>query len=133
MHSSQLTQIHLGPRPQYYKTVSRENIDTEGYLQEEAELQDTLLRLCPEDLWPNGTYAAGCPRPILVGQHHQLQLENLHEALTVAIADIVQRWWSDKDAQFPKRMPLEKEEEDILKVCDASGVLHLRLCSKLRR
>ena len=44
------------------------------------------------------------------------QMQDIHEALTIAIVDIVQRWWTDTDARFPERMPLEKKEEDILKV-----------------
>lgn len=75
--------------------------------------------MCPAYLWPKGSYRAGCPRPILIGKNHQQQLESLHEALTIAITDIVGRWWTDRDAQFQERMPLEKEEEDLLRWLDA--------------
>lgn len=54
--------------------------------------------------------------PISVSKHHLEQLDILQKALTEAINDIVSRWWSDVDAQFAKRMPLNKEEEDLLKV-----------------
>jgi hypothetical protein len=40
----------------------------------------------------------------------------LHEALTAGITDIVERWWTDPEARFPERMPLEKQEKDLLKV-----------------
>ncbi|RSL83203.1 hypothetical protein CEP51_004630 [Fusarium floridanum] len=119
MHTQQLTQIHLGPKPQDYEPVSQNKVETSAYSLEEAKLQDNLLKLCPANLWPHGSYTSGCPRPILVGKHHQQQMQDLHEALTIAITDIVQRWWTDRDARFPERMPLEKEEEEILRWVDS--------------
>jgi hypothetical protein len=43
----------------------------------------------------------------------------LHGALSAALTDIVERWWTATDARFPDRMPLLKKEEDRLKVCFA--------------
>ena len=116
MHANQLTQIQLRGANDF-EPVTPHSIDATIYAREEAKQQDTVLGLCNEKLWPKGSYAAGCPRPILVAEHHQLQMQDIHEALTIAIVDVVQRWWVDTDARFPERMPLEKEEEDILKVC----------------
>lgn len=93
------------------------------YLREQKLHESCLLEMCPADTWYHGSYGAGCPRPILVGQHHQQQLEELHEALTLAITDIVDRWWTDAAAEFPLRMPLPKEEEDLLQVSWPSCVL----------
>ncbi|KAF4979955.1 hypothetical protein FZEAL_3941 [Fusarium zealandicum] len=118
MHTQLLTQIHLGAQPQDYEAVTGHNIETRNYAQEEAKFRDTLLNSCAENLWPDQSYSTGCPRPILVGQHHEQQLRNLLQALTIAIVDIVQRWWTDEDARFPERMPLEKPEEDLLKWLD---------------
>ncbi|PGH15470.1 hypothetical protein AJ79_02447 [Helicocarpus griseus UAMH5409] len=73
-----------------------------------------LLRLCPPHLWYHGSNNASCPRPILITNKHQDQLLQLHTALIAAIVDIVERWWTDTDAGFPGRMPLEKQEEDLL-------------------
>ncbi|KAH6876396.1 hypothetical protein B0T10DRAFT_414530 [Thelonectria olida] len=115
MHTHQLLQIHLGAQPHNYEPVARDKAKSSIYLQDEAKLETTLLGLCPANLWHNGSYAAGSPRPILIGKHHQQQMEDLHEALTAAITDVVQRWWTDGDARFPERMPLEKEEEELLK------------------
>lgn len=113
---SGLTQIYLGAQSCDYELIDPKNIDTGTYAREEAKLQESVLELCPANLWHNGSYSAGCPRPILVHQHHQRQLQELHEALTIALTDIVQRWWTDDNACYPDRMPLEKVEEDILKV-----------------
>ncbi|KAJ5570103.1 uncharacterized protein N7459_009533 [Penicillium hispanicum] len=64
--------------------------------------------------WPAGCMKASCPHPVLITQQHQDQVRNLHEALNLAIEDIIERWWTDKDAQFSRRMPLEPEEESLL-------------------
>ncbi|KAM0233800.1 hypothetical protein ACHAP5_010278 [Fusarium lateritium] len=114
MHSQELTQIHIKADGNECVPVTHDTIDISGFSREEAHLQETVLGLCPANLWHNGSYAAGCPRPILVGRHHQQQLQHLHDALTAAITNIVQRWWSDGNARFPQRMPLEPEEEELL-------------------
>jgi hypothetical protein len=109
MGATQLQQVYIGFNPNDME--SGDSI----FFQEHTRLQALLLGMCPAHLWHNGSYTAGCPRPILVGKHHQQQLEKLHESLTIAITDIVQRWWTDMNAGFPNRMPLEKEEENLLK------------------
>lgn len=116
MPTNQLTQVHFLAGSQGHENVAASDDNSGTYAQDEADYHSALLKLCPENLWHQGSYASGCPRPILVGQHHQEQMEHLHEALALAIADIVQRWWTDPDARFPERMPLEKEEEELLKV-----------------
>ena len=116
MHTHQLTQICIGYDSNEFAPVTRNTIDTGAFAREEAHLQETVLKLCPADLWHHGSYASGCPRPVLVERHHQVQMRTLHEALTAAITDIVQRWWSDTEARFPGRMPLEAEEEELLQV-----------------
>lgn len=80
-----------------------------------------MLEACAAHLWHKGSYSAVCPRPILIEEHHQEQLEDLHLALTTAIADIVQRWWTDEEARLPERMPLEPEEEEHLRVSPISS------------
>lgn len=117
-----LTQIHINPSSNNYELVLESKIDTEAYAKEEQVYQGALLRDCPSQLWYNETYTTGCPRPILVGSHHERQMRDLHEALTIAISDIIDRWWSDGDARLWERMPLNEDEEDLLKVSDM-GIL----------
>ncbi|KFA72015.1 hypothetical protein S40288_07661 [Stachybotrys chartarum IBT 40288] len=112
MEISKLRQVHFGTGP------LGSDISPDLLAHQHKKLQKDLLSLCPAHLWHHASYDAGCPRPILIGKHHQVQLQNLHEALTIAVADIVERWWTDEDAQFPKRMPLEAAEEDLLKWLD---------------
>jgi hypothetical protein len=109
MEFAQMQQFHMGSSP-FCSEINETSLD-----EQHEKLQATLLGLCPAHLWHNGSYSAGCPRPILINKHHQQRLERLHEALVISITDIVQRWWSDGDARFPERMPLRREEEDLLK------------------
>lgn len=95
---------------------------TVPYRLEQESYESALLNYCPAEKWPKAVYRAGCPRPILVTEYHQRQVVQLHEALVLAITDIVERWWTDDAAQLPLRMPLEKEEEHLLQV-SWSGIL----------
>ncbi|GAB0138055.1 hypothetical protein EsDP_00006302 [Epichloe bromicola] len=114
MQSNLLQQIHLGLGPDGFKPVAQHKGDASTYVREHEEFQRALLRVCPAKVWPKSCNVSACPRPVLMGEHHQQQLSEVHEALTVAVTDIVQRWWSDAGARFPERMPLEAQEEDLL-------------------
>lgn len=86
------------------------------YVTEKLYLQKQLLNLCPAHIWHENSYLSGCPRPVVIQEHHQHQLSALNEALVIAITDIVERWFSDTDAAFPSRMPLTAKEEGTLRV-----------------
>ncbi|KAL5051250.1 hypothetical protein BDW71DRAFT_202441 [Aspergillus fruticulosus] len=109
-----LKQVHLRAAACGYEPVSSSRHDLSVYVQEQEALQASLVRLCPDDIWPSGANETCSARPVLVTQQHQQQIAQLHTALTLGITDIVERWWSDEEAQFPKRMPLAKQEEDLL-------------------
>lgn len=51
-------------------------------------------------------------------EDHVDRISAIHEALRAAIVNIVNRWWSDTDANFPARMPIEPYEESLLRVRD---------------
>ena len=57
-----------------------------------------------------------CPHPLLLSHQQVLQLERLNQALSIAITNIVERWWTDKEAALPLRMPLGPVEESLLQV-----------------
>lgn len=117
MATTQLQQIHLVHQSPGYETVALDKTknETNVYAQEHEKLEALLLGMCAAHLWHKGSYSAVCPRPILIGAHHQQQMEDLHNALTAAIVDIVKRWWTDTEAQLPRRMPLQPDEEEHLK------------------
>lgn len=121
-----LQQIHIGLSPHGYEPVAQYETQNTTYAEEHDKLEASLLDRCPAHLWPHDSYTTACPRPILISKHHQQQLQDLQEALTSAITDIVQRWWTDRDARFPARLPLEEREEELLQVnCPPIQVLTL--------
>ncbi|KZZ90287.1 hypothetical protein AAL_07388 [Moelleriella libera RCEF 2490] len=87
MHTRQLTQVIVRASSDEYAPVTKHTIDVDAFARDEAHLQETILKLCPADLWYHGSYAAGY------------------------CAALVER----RGARFPKRMPLEAEEEELLK------------------
>ncbi|OJJ29768.1 hypothetical protein ASPWEDRAFT_121712 [Aspergillus wentii DTO 134E9] len=64
--------------------------------------------------YPNGFHRVP-PYPLLVSQSLVERMKRLHEALSIALTDVVERWWTDEKAAFPSRMPVEGEEEEILR------------------
>lgn len=90
------------------------------------------LKRCSSS-WPVGSLDASSPHPVLITQRHHEELHELHLALSLAIKDIIERWWTDEQAQFPQRMPLEPGEEDLLRVSHPIPLLWvLDHCSILR-
>lgn len=57
-----------------------------------------------------------CPHPVLVSDAFMADLANFHHALALALTNIVQRWFTDKEAAFTTRMPLQYHEEELLQV-----------------
>lgn len=111
-----MEQIHLGLGPLGYLPVGNTAAGKNIYALEHDTYEAILLRKCPANVWPGNSYTHGCPRPMLIDEEHQKQLIDLHSALITAITDIIQRWWSDKEANFPGHMPLEPDEEKLLQV-----------------
>lgn len=130
MSGEPLTQIHIGRGPNGYEVVSSVQANKDFYKWESETLKAQLMRLCPPRLWPHGSYNNSCPRPILINIQHQLLLRELHTALTASVTDIVNRWWFDKAAEFPKRMPLGEKEQELLKVSMQFLKSHLLVANK---
>ncbi|GLI75899.1 hypothetical protein PoHVEF18_004165 [Penicillium ochrochloron] len=84
------------------------------------ELQCNMLKCSPPETWGAGDIYETCsPHPVLITPAHKKQLQSLSEALSTAIVDVVNRWWSDAAARFPERMPIEPFEEDLLRWMDS--------------
>ncbi|KAL7919853.1 Clavaminate synthase-like protein [Trichoderma austrokoningii] len=115
MFNDPFMQIHLERGPNGFQEVSTVQAQANFYLWENETMVAKLMRLCPPRLWPHESYNNSCPRPILVNLRHESMLNKLNTALTLSLTDIVDRWWSDKAARFPERMPLEFIEEALLK------------------
>ncbi|OAA60622.1 hypothetical protein ISF_05661 [Cordyceps fumosorosea ARSEF 2679] len=113
-----MKQVRLGLGSALCESVTKNTTELAVFTQEHEAHEEILLAKCPPTLWPHGSYRASCPRPILISESHCRQLKDLHGALTAAMNDIVSRWWRDKAANFPARMPLEEEEEQLLQWLD---------------
>lgn len=84
----------------------------------------SILQSNPASVWPEGSITSHS-HPMLVNvEDHIGQIKDLQEALTLAIVNIVGRWW-DPETDFPGRMPLEPYEEDLLKVNYISNVFFI--------
>ncbi|KAM3436717.1 hypothetical protein NHJ13734_004959 [Beauveria thailandica] len=114
----QMKQVRLGLGPAVHESPTKDTADLAVFAHEYEAHQQILLAKCPPTLWPHGSYRVSCPMPILISESHCRQLKDLHGALTAAINDIVSRWWKDKAANFPARMPLQEEEEQLLQWLD---------------
>ncbi|KAE8380438.1 hypothetical protein BDV26DRAFT_290363 [Aspergillus bertholletiae] len=114
----QFQQLHVSLDNGHYEPVASYDSTKATYLQDQEALQDSLVRLCAAKSWHKSSRAACSPRPILVSAEHQQRWKELHEALVLAITDIVERWLTDSEAKFPERMPLESEEEELLRWID---------------
>ena len=88
--------------------------------QDHHAFRTRLDQLIPKEYWAKAIFNQASPYPIVISQGHQRQLEDLHNALTLAIVDIVERWCTDGAARLPERMPLEAQEEELLRVCGHS-------------
>lgn len=118
-----MQQVHLGLGLSDYWLTERTSTTKSTLCKlEHAAYEAILLEQCPASVWPGHSYTHGCPRPMLIDQEHNNQLVEFNEALVIAITDIIQRWLSDKDANFPGRMPLEPDEEQLLQVCSILGL-----------
>lgn len=68
----------------------------------------------PENLPYEARYMT--PHPILISHRLEDEVRQFHEALAAALNNIVARWYTDKQAAFPTRMPLAQHEEELLQV-----------------
>lgn len=90
--------------------------DTRIRTQEKRMAESSLENSCARRSWPKASHLAFSPHPMVITERHNASVQAVHEALVLAITNIVERWWTDGDAKFPQRMPLEPQEETLLQV-----------------
>ena len=120
---ARLRQISLNPSRNPKELVHPREIAGETRSQQHDAFKQSILKSCPNG-FPASVLSVVCPHPILMTQNHISDLREFHRILNLVITDIVERWWTGGSTNFPRRMPLEPYEEDILRVG--------RLVSKLR-
>ena len=61
------------------------------------------------------------PFSVAITPRFSAHVRNLHKLLDKALVDVVSRWYTDKEANLPSRMPLEKHEDDLLRWISGLG------------
>lgn len=112
--SRSMQQVSLGLSLEAGELVTAAKAGEKTQVADLNAMQSSLLSSSPT--WSYDTYRQGCTYPMVVPRSHLYSLEVLHTLLTSAITNTVERWWTDKEARFPERMPLERHEENILRV-----------------
>ncbi|KAL3480804.1 hypothetical protein BJX99DRAFT_254137 [Aspergillus californicus] len=81
---------------------------------------EAYRRLIPLTQQPghNPTEETLFPHPVLTDKSFLVRMRHTHDALVKAVVNIVHRWWTDTDANFPARLPLEKHVEEVLQWID---------------
>ena len=109
-----IRQASLRVSCQVGRLVAIESADGDAQAFDLHAMRKSLLFSCAT--WPYDLQQRACPYPIVVPRYRLTQLEHLHRLLASAILSIVERWWTDEEARFWERMPIEKREEDVLRV-----------------
>ncbi|KAF8169828.1 hypothetical protein K438DRAFT_1909450 [Mycena galopus ATCC 62051] len=116
--SQLLQQIILSQSSSASRLTHPNETDISLRRQEKHRLEASLEASCPRSTWPKDSHLACSPHPILINSQHDAAVRAIHEALVLAITSIVERWWTDTEANFPQRMPLEPQEEALLQWID---------------
>jgi hypothetical protein len=121
-----LLQISLPNTKDPQHPVLPEQIHPETRLRQHEALQERLA----ESVRPYGAIPGPAkrlnPHPVLLPRQFMKELETFNEALAIAVSNIIERWWIDKDADLPSRMPLEPHVEELLQWVDkatADGIM----------
>ncbi|KAK4124711.1 hypothetical protein N657DRAFT_615634 [Parathielavia appendiculata] len=95
--------------------VSPEDAGQDTRIMETKCFREALLRnTAPYGQVPKNAVRLN-PHPAVIPKKFLENLNLFHEALTIALVDIINRWWTDKEADFPNRMPLEPRVESLLR------------------
>jgi len=96
--------------------ISPENTDEATRAMETKYLQDSFVRnVTPYGQPPRRLASQLNSHPAVLPKKFLEDVNIFHEALIIALDDIVDRWWTDKEADFPSRMPLEPRVEKLLR------------------
>jgi hypothetical protein len=83
-------------------------------------MQDNLLHIARSYGQLPATSSHLSPHPALLPEQFLEDIQAFHKALAIALNNIVERWWTDTEADFPSRMPLEPQVTDLLQVVNQS-------------
>ena len=121
-----LLQISLSGTQDPQSPVLPEQVRPEARIRESEALRKRLV----DCVRPYGALPGAAKRinshPALLPWQFVKELETFNEALAIALNDIIKRWWTDKEANLPSRMPLKPHVEELLQWVDkatADGIM----------
>ncbi|KAK5994565.1 NRPS-independent siderophore synthetase rfs-like protein [Cladobotryum mycophilum] len=115
-----LLQISLVGTRDPKNPVLPSQVDRNTRTLERETLHDNLLKYSQQYGELGGASQRINPHPALVPRQFLEDLELFHDALIPALANIIERWWKDSEANFPRRMPVDPQVEDLLKWVEKS-------------
>lgn len=116
-----LRQITIAGMRKHGKLLSPEEVDAEVRVKEKALILATNSKTALPDVRPHGpAQRRRNPHPAILPKQFIQRLETFHDALALALDNIIERWYKDADADFPSRMPLDPRTDGLLKWMDKS-------------
>ncbi len=116
---NKIQQISLSISSQKGSIIPAASASEEQRKSDLETIRQAAVDISPD--WTSEFHTRFCHSPLYVPPSHLHEIRELQEALGKAIVSIVDRWWTDKEADFPHRMPIRQYEEDLLKVGDISA------------
>ncbi|KAJ5267579.1 hypothetical protein N7478_010387 [Penicillium angulare] len=121
-----LLQISLRGTQDPQNPVLPQQIHPKFRIYENEKLQERLA----DNVRPYGALPGAAkrlnPHPALLPLQFIKELEIFNEALAIALNNIIERWWTDKEANLPSRTPLDPHVEGLLQWVDkatADGIM----------
>lgn len=111
-----LSQISLAGTKDPERPALPVQIDSETRVLERETMQTHLFNsITPYGRLPDASRGLNSD-PALLPKQFLKDLETFREALATALDNIIEKWWKDKEAKLPSRMPLEPQAEALLQV-----------------
>lgn len=96
--------------------VPPENADQATRTVEKQHIQEALARsVTPYGQLPQRIASRFNCHPAVLPKKFIEDLGGFHEALALALDDIINRWWTDNETNLPSRMPLDPRVEALLR------------------
>lgn len=113
IHYNEIQQISIPLSLTAGRDVSATEIEAEQLQEHLAIFRQALLEKNHGPLYGNLNERFP-PLNVCISQRFADHVRDVHVALDKALTNIVGGWFTDTDANFPARMPLERHEEELL-------------------
>ncbi|XEV01776.1 hypothetical protein FSHL1_007063 [Fusarium sambucinum] len=110
-----LRQISLAATKSANALVQPEQASVQNRLMEAGAMNQALLQNTQHHGQLPQLTKRLSPHPFILPMDFVSNLVTFHEALALALDNIIERWWKDQDADFPNRMSFEPRVESLLR------------------